>query len=84
MLRFQARQTLHSKSSIAGKSHPHAPTEPHVNLSVRKALIVQPLLDGPVPSVQTDGATASVADKTIGLPELCGPETFGICAWPIW
>ena len=54
--------------------------EPHVNLSIHGALIVQPLIDGPIPSVQTDGVNACVADTTIGPPGLYGPGTFGISA----
>ena len=34
------------ESSSAGEFHPHALTEPDVNLSIHPALIVQPLLNG--------------------------------------
>ena len=49
-LRFRATQN--NKSSSAGEFHPHALTEPDVNLSAHPALIVQPkrvLLDPRIP-----------------------------------
>ena len=50
------------QSSSAGESHPHALTEPDVNLSVHPALIAQP-----VPEEIASEQTVSVASAVFAL-----------------
>jgi hypothetical protein len=44
---YVPRGVLIAESSSAGEFHPHALTEPDVNLSIHPALIVQPLTASP-------------------------------------
>jgi hypothetical protein len=71
------------KSSSAGESHPHALTEPDVNLSAHPALIAQPQVEDLSPSERTDMALGvQSAQASVSLVE-DGLVTFCISSSPI-
>lgn len=68
------------KSSSAGEFHPHALTEPHVNLPIHRALIVQPAPKQSA-SGQTGPAGGALCDLTTATPSencLLGACTFDV------
>ena len=69
-------------SSGAGEFHPHALTEPDVNLSVHPALIVQPPVPSPSASVQNVVARGAPSAPASILHVADGAEVVCISAWP--
>jgi len=59
-----------NESSSAGEFHPHALTEPDVNLSIHPALIVQPLAASPFANGQIDWVPSQQCALTNRLPSV--------------
>ena len=67
------RGHLEDESSSAGESHPHALTDPDVNLSAHPAPLIQPPAALPVASARINSALAGQCVPANGLPSSGGP-----------
>src|SRR5262249_3823025 len=71
------------KSSGAGESHPHALTDPDVNLSAHPAPIVQPQAVPPSANAQRGAAAVGHSARATGSLGADGLSASCISAWPI-
>src|SRR5262249_29659381 len=71
------------KSSSAGESHPHALTDPDVNLSAHPAPIVQPQAVPPSANAQRGAAAVGQSARANGSLGADGLSASCISAWPI-
>ena len=72
-----------AKSSSAGESHPHALTDPDVNLSAHPAPIVQPQAVPPSANAQRGAAAVGQSARANGSLGADGLSASCISAWPI-
>src|SRR5262247_3499312 len=70
-------------SSSAGESHPHALTDPDMNLAAHPAPIVQPQAVPPFANAQRGAAAVGQSARANGSPGVDGLSASCISAWPI-
>src|SRR5215831_18262832 len=76
-------EVKHCESSSAGESHPHALTDPDVNLSAHPAPIVQPQAVPPSANAQRGAAAVGQSARANGSLGADGLSASCISAWPI-
>src|SRR5690242_16451733 len=74
--------TADDKSSSAGESHPHALTDPDVNLAAHPAPIVQPQAVPPSANAQRGAAAVGQSAQANAWPGVDGLSASYISAWP--
>src|SRR5919197_2865916 len=76
------RVSCYDESSSAGESHPHALTDPDVNLSAHPAPIVQPQAVPPSANAQRGAAAVGQSVRANAWPGVDGLSASYISAWP--
>ena len=77
------RDTSDDESSSAGESHPHALTDPDMNLAAHPAPIVQPQAVPPCANAQRGAAAVGQSARANGSLGVDGLSASCISAWPI-